>query len=281
MPSTATMTPTTPVQPKATVHVPHPFAVTNMKPSQLMVDHSVQRPLDGVRVASIAGDFEPESIGVIHVSRRSNGTYHVMDGQHRVAAMRVLGMDETPVPTHLYEGLSKAAEARMFRRLNNTRQVQALDRFRVRIQEGDAVACEIADILRSHGWTIAKSGNRGSFFAVSAMEKVFRAKETGDPATCDALIRIATAAWGHNSDALRAEIVTGLGIMLRRHPNLDMDKLTNELSRQEGGPLGLISRARQLHGIRNGRVSDAMAEILVNHYNNRRKINRLPEWNAA
>src|SRR5436853_1045819 len=118
MPSTATMTPTTPVQPKATVHVPHPFAVTNMKPSQLMVDHSVQRPLDGVRVASIAGDFEPESIGVIHVSRRSNGTYHVMDGQHRVAAMRVLGMDETPVPTHLYEGLSKAAEARMFRRLN-------------------------------------------------------------------------------------------------------------------------------------------------------------------
>lgn len=279
MPSTATMTPAAPST--TTVRVPHPFTVTSMKPSQLMVDPSVQRQLDGVRAASIAGDFEFESIGVIHVSRRANGTYHIMDGQHRVAAMRVLGMAETPVPTHLYEGLNKAAEARMFRRLNNTRQVPALDRFLVRIQEGDVVACEISDILRSHGWTIAKSGNRGSFFAVSAMEKVFRAKEGGDAETCDSLIKIATAAWGHNSDALRAEIVGGMGIMLRRHPNLDMDKLTHELGRQEGGPLGLISRARQLHGIRSGRIADSMAEILVNHYNSRRKINRLPEWNAA
>jgi hypothetical protein len=113
------------------------------------------------------------------------------------------------------------------------------------------------------------------------MEKIYRAKEGGDSATCDALVRIATEAWGHDSNALRAEIVSGLGVLLRRHPHLEMVKLVTELARHEGGPLGLIGQARQLHSIRNGRISDAMAEILVNRYNARRKINRLPEWNSA
>jgi hypothetical protein len=258
-----------------------PDAVTSIPSAALIVDQTVQRPLDGVRVAAIAGDFEREALGVIHVSKRADGTYHIIDGQHRVAAMRVLGKGDELVTCVVYEGLSRAEEAAMFRRLNNTRQVQILDRFRIRIVEGDPVACEIAAILRSHGWSISKSTSRGSFYAVAAMEKVFRAKEGGDADTCDALIRIATEAWGHDSNGLRAEIVSGLGVLLRRHPRMDMAKLVNEMGQHEGGPLGLIGQARQLHSIRSGRISDAMAEILVNRYNHRRKVNRLPEWNAG
>lgn len=255
--------------------------MTTIKPSLLMVDVTVQRPQDSIRVAAIAGDFDRGSLGVIHVSKRDDGKHHIIDGQHRVEALRLLGKGEEAIPCQMYEGLSRAEEAAMFRRLNNTRQVQIIDRFRVRIVEGDPVACEIASILRSHKWTIAKSGSRGSFFAVAAMEKVYRAKDGGDSATCDALIRIATEAWGHDSNALRAEIVSGLGVLLRRHPHLDMVKLVTEMGQHEGGPLGLIGQARQLHSIRSGRISDAMAEILVNRYNHRRKVHRLPEWNSA
>jgi hypothetical protein len=257
------------------------YTMTTIRPSLLTVDHSVQRAEDGVRVATIAGDFEPGSLGVIHVSKRPDGIYHIIDGQHRVAALRVLGKGDVPIPCQIYEGLSRAEEAAMFRRLNNTRQVQILDRFRVRIVEGDPVACDIAELLKAQGWTITKAGARGSFFAVAAMEKVYRAKEGGDPDTCAAVVRIATEAWGHDSNALRAEIVSGLGVLLRRHPGLEMTKLITEMGRHEGGPLGLIGQARQLHSIRSGRISDAMAEILVNRYNSRRKINRIPEWNAA
>ena len=272
------MTSTVTIPPKADVSS---SVVTTIKPSLLMVDQTVQRPLDGVRVAAIAGDFDREGLGVIYVSKRADGSYHIIDGQHRIAALRVLGRIDKAIPCVMYEGLSRSQEAAMFRRLNNTRQVQVLDRFRVRIVEGDPVACELADILKSHGWSIAKSGARGSFFAVAALEKVYRAKDGGDSDTCDALIRVATEAWGHDSNALRAEIVSGLGVLLRRHPQLEQSKLVTEMARHEGGPLGLIGQARQLHSIRSGRISDAMAEILVNRYNNRRKINRLPEWNAA
>lgn len=256
-------------------------AVTTIKPSMLTVDHTVQRPEDRIRVAAIAGDFEREGLGVIHVSKRANGTHHIIDGQHRVAALRVLGKGDQPIPCVMYEGLTRAQEAAMFRRLNNTRQIQPLDRFLVRIVEGDRVAVGLARLLALQGWTIAKSGTRGSFFAVTALEKVYRATEGGDPETCSALIRIATEAWGHDSNALRAEIVSGLGVVLRRHPHLDMPKLITELAKHEGGPLGLIGKARQLRDIRSGRISDSMAEILINQYNKRRHANRLPEWNAA
>lgn len=259
----------------------NPYVVTKIMPGLLTVDHSVQRPEDSVRVATIAADFEPEALGVIHVSKRADGAHHIIDGQHRVAALRVLGKSSTPIPCALYEGLTRAEEAAMFRRLNNTRQVQPLDRFLVRVVEGDPIACELSRILSAQGWAIAKTGSRGSFFAVTALEKIYRAKEGGDADACAALIRVATEAWGHDSNALRAEIVSGLGVVLRRHPRLDMPKLITELAKNEGGPLGLIGKARQLRDIRSGRIADAMAEILINQYNKRRHSNRLPEWNAA
>lgn len=260
---------------------PQPVSrVVMIRPSLLAVDHSVQRPLDGIRVAAIAGDFEQEALGVIHVSKRVDDTHHIIDGQHRVAALHVIGRGEVPIPCVIWVGLTHAEEAAMFRRLNNTRQVQVLDRFRVRIVEGDAIACTLAGILERHGWQIAKSQAKGSFFAVSALEKVYRTKEHGDADTCEALILVATEAWGHDSNALRAEIVSGLGVLLRRHPYLDKPKLITEMAKHEGGPLGLIGKAKQLRDIRGGRISDSMAEILTNLHNKRRHANRLPEWGS-
>lgn len=258
------------------------FTITQIEPSLLTVDQSVQRPLDSVRVAGIAADFEREALGVIHVSERPDGTHHIIDGQHRISAVHVIGRGDIPVACVLWTGLTRAEEAAMFRRLNNTRQVQILDRFRVRIVEGDPVACELAAMLESHGWTIRKAQAKGSFFAVSALERVYRApKEGRDLATCDALVKLATAAWGHDSNALRAEIVSGLGVLLRQYPRLDVAKVVTELGKHEGGPLGLIGKAKQLRDIRGGRISDAMAEILVNLHNKRRITNRLPEWGAS
>jgi hypothetical protein len=246
----------------------------------LVVDHDVQRPLDTVRVAQIAADFEREAFGVIHISQRDDGSIVIIDGQHRVAAVNVIGRGEIPVDAVIWTGLSKAEEAAMFRRLNNTRQVQVLDRFRIRIVEGDPVACTLNQLLESHGWTIRKAGARGSFFAVAAIEKLYRARDGGDFDSCDMVVRIATAAWGHDSNGLRAEIVSGLGALVRRYPGLDTAKLVTELGKMEGGPLGLIGKAKQLRDIRGGKISDSMAEILINLHNKQRKLNRLPAWGS-
>lgn len=243
------------------------YQLVKINPSILFVDQSVQRPIDSVRVAAIADDFKREALGVIHVSRRANGIHHIIDGQHRIAALRVVSREDDTVDCALWEGLNRAEEAAMFRRLNDTRQVQYLHRFRMRIVEGDPVACELSAMLASHGWTITEASTEGSFSAISALEKVYRAKDGGGIDTCDALVRIATEAWGHDSSALRAEIVAALGVLLRRRPLLDIPKLVTMLATSKNGPLSLIGGARQRRNMRNGRISDAIAEILANIYN--------------
>jgi uncharacterized protein DUF6551 len=255
--------------------------VMRIEPVLLTVDPLVQRPLDSQRVAAIAANFRPEAFGVIHISQRKNGSLHIIDGQHRIAAAKVIGRGDLPVDAVIWEGLTTAEEAAMFRWLNNTRQVQVLDRFRIRTVEGDPVATALNNLLEAHGWTVRKAKATGSFFAVSALENAYNMTEGGDITTCNAVVEIATAAWGHDSNGLRAEIVSGMGSLLRRHPKLDKAKLVTELAKLEGGPLGLIGKAKQLRDIRGGRVSDAMAEILTNMHNKQRKLNRLPEWRAG
>ena len=251
----------------------------------LTTDPEVQRSVDKARVDKIVKDYHPEALGTIIVSRRGNGTHHIIDGQHRVQATIAAGYGNRAITCQVYDGLSRADEAAMFRRLNNTRQVSPIDKFRVRVIEGDAAAVLLNGMLNRHGWTVRTSKSGGSFAAVGALESVYRGKLNGPGSTelvCELLIRAVTESWGHNADGVRAEIVSGLGaVLLRFNSRVDVPKLILELSKHEGGPRGLVGRAKNLHTYRGGKLSDALAEIVVELLNKQRRNNRLPEWRSA
>lgn len=42
-------------------------------------------------VSGIVRDFDPAKLGVLVVSHRPDGTYSILDGQHRLTALRKLG----------------------------------------------------------------------------------------------------------------------------------------------------------------------------------------------
>jgi hypothetical protein len=252
----------------------------------LIVDHDVQRPLDEQRADRMAADLRPEALGVLHVSQRGNGAHHIIDGQHRAAALRRAGLGDTTVRCVVYTGLSRATEAAMFVRLNESRNVMAIDRFRIRVVEGDPVAVAITDLLTEYGWRVQSSTSDGSFSAVAAIETVFRgAKMTDGEANVDAchtLLGIITAAFGHNADGVRREIVAGLGrIVLRHDIELDTRKLVGEMSTFPGGARGIVGKAKALKDLRNINVSDAMAEFLVSLHNKGKRTRRLPEWRTS
>ena len=47
-----------------------------------------QRPLDWRRVERLAQHLRPESLGTLLINQRPDGTYWIVDGQHRIEAMR-------------------------------------------------------------------------------------------------------------------------------------------------------------------------------------------------
>lgn len=260
-------------------------SLERLRPNELMVDGTVQRPLDERRIASKMVPFRPDAIGTITVSARDTGELHIVDGQHRMAAARAAGHGDSPFLCMVYRGLSKAREASLFLVLNNTRQAQPLDKFRVRVAEGEAVAVTLNSTIMSLGWTVEGNKRQGSFAAVAALEWVYNGggimAEAGHLETCHTMIEVATNAWGHNADGVRNEIVKGLGLVLLRHGSeIDYVKLQTSLAVLPGAPLSLIGDAKILSKAGHGNVSHAMAEIIVNVHNKGRRASKLPDWKA-
>lgn len=250
---------------------------------QLMVDHNVQRPLDTARAERIAADFDPNALGTFVVSRRADGTYHLIDGQHRHAVVILLGHEDWNLRCEVHRGLSLAEEARMFRLLNNSKPVGIIEKFLVRYVEGDPVAVTITDVLSGKGWTVSTSKIDSNFCAVGAIEKAYRkaeAQRVGNGADhVSWLMDVVTKSWGFKGDGVRAEIITGLSLVSLRHGDaVDAKKLIDELTVLPGGPRGLVGRARSLKDFRRGTMGDAMAELIVNMVNSKRRLNRLPAW---
>lgn len=259
--------------------------VQQLAVTALTVDPDVQRALDKTRVDKIAKQYRFDALGVIIVSQRRDQTYHVIDGQHRVAATIAAGFGDRSVSCLIYRGLSLADEAAMFRHLNNTRQVMPVDKFRVRVIEGDPVAVTLNHILNTHGWRVEPTKAAGAWAAVVALESVYNGKLAGPgdtTAICDTLISIITEAWGHDANGARAEIVAGIGaVLLRYNTRVDRVKIVAELAQFPSGPRGLIGKAKGLRDYRGGRLSDALAEVVVEMVNKNRRTNRLPEWRSA
>lgn len=256
--------------------------IETLKTDQLSVDRTVQRGLNHRRVDEMVENFELEALGVLAVSHREDDQYHIVDGQHRWAAASKVGVPF--LQCKVYEGLTRQQEAALFRVLNNTKIVNPIDKFTVRVVERDPAAVFIHDALERSGWHISTAyrGN-GAFAAVAAIEWVYDGAgikpNTRQQSAVRQVFEILTAAWGYDPDAVRADIVKGLGLFLVRFDGeLDLAKIVKMLATFEGGPLRLTADGRLSRSLRHSTAADSVAEILTNLYNKKRTVNRLPEW---
>lgn len=246
-----------------------------MAVSTLVVDHNVQRPLDQKKVDKIADELDMAAIGVITVSHRDDSTDHVIDGQHRVAALHLAGGDGEKVQSRVFHGLSIEDEARLFRLLNNTTKLGAIDGFRVRVVEGEPVAVAINDILTGHGWKVSTSTGNRHFLAVTAAERVYRR----GPDVAELTISTLTRAWGHAPVTMDGRIVGGLGAVFARYGEaINAAELVERLARYPGGPAKMIGAAQGWHELYRWSVPRAVAEAVLNTYNKGRTTRKLPPW---
>lgn len=257
--------------------------ITTLRTDSLGVDHEVQRALVPSRVDTMVELFNPEALGVLTVSHRKDGTYHIVDGQHRWAACAKFGHDH--VQCKVYTGLTRADEAALFRVLNNTKIVNALDRFRVRVVEGESSARDIIGIVERAGWRIpvrASANTTGVVNSPVALEWVYNGaaiKQATQPGVFRSTVEIITAAWGYEPDGMRSDVFKGVGAFLTRFEGiLDLSKVVRMLQGYPGGPLKLQADASIMRSMRSSPAADSVASILTGLYNKKRSVNRIPEW---
>lgn len=256
----------------------HQPDVSELAVSTFIVDPRIQRPLDKRRVTKIAEALNFDALGVITISRRDNGDNVVIDGQHRVEALREAGHGSEAVACRVFKGLNLPEEAAMFRLLNSTAKVQYIDQFRVRVIEGDPNAVDIARMIQRQGWQITMQSGGNAFAAVAALERVYNL----DDIAAEKAIATVTRAWGHEQNSSDGRIVEGVGLVHVRYGDaIETEDLIDRLSKFPGGPGALLGRARGLKDLIGSTVPRAVAEITVELYNSRRRTKALPPWRAA
>lgn len=245
------------------------------KVGDLSVDPTVQRAMKKGRVDRMAADFRPDALAVLTTSNRHDGLIHIIDGQHRYRAAEAAGY-QGPIQTNEYHGLTIPEEAALFRLLNTTEKVSPIDQFLVACIEGKPEAVRIAAFLAENGWSVANTASRGKISAIRSLERVYAL----NPDAAAAALAVLTSAYGHIPSAVQGSLVEGLGRMLAKYwdQNVDLTDLAQRLAKSPGGPDSLVGFARGQKMARTGNLSTSVGRVIVAIYNERRRTTKLPDW---
>jgi hypothetical protein len=249
--------------------------IEKRRASQLTVDPRVQRPLVPARVDKIASDFDWLAFGVPTVSQRENDTCIVLDGSHRVEALRALGLQTRTFDVTVYRGLTLVQEAKMFSLLNDAKKPSPLEIFNVRVTMKDPLFVKCDQLIRRAGY-VPENGKKNSFKAVSTLLRAY----SRDPLSADRAVIVATAAWGIQRSSVDSRLIAGLAELFFRYGDaISLDSLVERLRRGEQTDAdSIVGRARTNAKVRSISMTDAVADIIVGIYNYRRQRQVLPSW---
>lgn len=99
--------------------------------AEMKVSPKAQREFRKPHAEKFAADFDLEALGFPVVNIR-DGHYWIVDGQHRVEALKMMGWADQQIQCECYEGMTEAEEADLFLRRDDRRAITSFDKFRCR-----------------------------------------------------------------------------------------------------------------------------------------------------
>lgn len=242
----------------------------------MRVSPLAQRDLNQSRVNKIAADFDLEQIGTPTVNERQ-GHFYVIDGQHRIEALREIGWGDQQIQCWTYVGLTEEDEAEKFLKLNDTLAVNAFAKFKVGVQAGRLDECDIDRIVRAQGLRVSTDSKDGAISAVGALRRVYSVAGPGQLART---LRIVRDAYG--DAGLESAVISGIGLLCARYDStLEEPRAVSALSRAHGGVNGLLGKAETIRRATGGAKYHCVAAAAVEIINGGRGGKKLPAWFRA
>jgi len=244
------------------------IAVADMRVSPM-----AQREINQAKVDRIAAEFDPEEIGTPTVNHRE-GHWYVIDGQHRIEALRQMGWGDQQVQCWTYEGMTEQQEAEKFLRLNDTLAVDRYARFKVGVTAGREDQCEIDRVVRSQKLVVSRDALPGAVRAVGTLERVYK---RSDSVVLGRTLRIIRDAYG--DPGLEAAVIDGIGHLCARYNGeLDENVAVTKLSKAHGGVNGLLGKAEMIRRQTGNAKGLCVAAAAVEIINGGKGGKKLPGW---
>lgn len=240
--------------------------------AEMQVSPLAQRDMNPHWVNRLIATFDPDQLGVPTVNRRDNAWY-LIDGQHRIEALRGMGWGDQQIECDAYYGLTEEEEAEKFLQLNDRLAVAAFAKFKISVTAGRSEEAAIDEIVRDAGLRISTDRYGGSIKAVSALRRVYRY----GPDVLARTLRILSAAYG--DAGFDAAVLSGIGLLCARYDTaLNEEKAIAALSKARGGAAGLRNKAETIRRATGGAKYQCVAAAAVDIINSGRGGKKLPGW---
>lgn len=243
------------------------------------VTERAQRAYRPAHAEKLAATFNLEGMGYPVLSRH-NGSYHIIDGQHRVAALRLLGFDpEDTIQCEVYEDLSEQGEAELFLERNTFRAPTTYDKFRVALTAKRQREVSVDQIVRDQGLHISTHGkNSSSDGGVRAVGTLLKIHDRIGPLMLGATLRIIRDAFG--SPGFEQSVIEGVSFVVERYEgDFEEAEASEKLGRLHGGVNGLLGAAERLRLSSGNSKTNCIAAVTVDTINRgRRGASRLASW---
>jgi hypothetical protein len=238
----------------------------------LNVDDSYQKPLSKAHVRGIVDKFDPMGIGQIHVSKRSDGSFWVFDGQHRTAAYKAKGIKE--IDCIVYEGLTSEEEARGYIYYNTIKTQHILDLAKAELLVGDPTMVAIDTAVTGLGLKIDyhRTGNKDTLQAIYAIKCIYNVGGIDD---LKMVLRVLKQSLGNDGKNFQGVVLQGIHQFVVEYRNVLEERwLIKRI--EKFGLNDLMIKASGYKVIHSCDKKTAVKMAVVNVYNhNRSKENKI------
>jgi hypothetical protein len=170
------------------------------------------RPLIQGDIRKIAANFDPDMFGALAVWKRPDlpigkGRYITLDGQHRLAAARLMGYLDQRLPCLIYTDLTTETAAELSLGLQERRNLHALDRHRGALAAHDRRAVDIDKVMRHQELQLVYSSRADARGQVSAIGTVGTVWDRIGAVGLERILTICGNAWDRTAAGYSANIL--------------------------------------------------------------------------
>lgn len=246
-------------------------------------EHYQRTPI-AKHIATIVETFDPKRAMLLTVNLRPNNTIALIDGQHRLLAMRKMGLRSWDAVC--WQGLTIQQEAALFLMLQTgTRVVTAMDRWKAELVAGNVLVTAVDQVVRDCGFSIRQVAKSEDPCAISCPDALLRIAHPGRAATGDAervraVLDFVSRCWPRDEFSTQKLVLAGVDHFLRNYgPKLDMPSAYHRF-RQTPLP-GLVRMAVSIRDGERTAPTAAMSRALQRTYDLRRTSGRLVKLEVA
>lgn len=178
----------------------------------LHTDLSYQRNPNKKKIKHIVDNFDINALDPLVVSYR-NGRYNVVDGQHRLCAIKELckklGWDSFKIECRIIDGLTEEDECKLFKILADRRTVSVGEKAEASYCANDKVVVEIIDCVKQAGLICDFKGSKGEN-KINSIESLIKIYNDLGKEDFIKYLRLIKNTWNGNSVSLQKFMLMGV-----------------------------------------------------------------------